>query len=85
MSDLERGIDRYPYRSTVQSLVVALGLSEVDAAALFEASRRPGVTCPKLTSRRVTPRTRGVGAFLGGCRFHTVAGWRRAGRFGAGR
>ena len=41
VSDLERGVSKAPYRSTVRRLAGALGLSEKDRAELVASARRP--------------------------------------------
>lgn len=46
ISNLERGINRSPYRATVMRLADALGLSGEDLAQLAASARRP----PKLSS-----------------------------------
>jgi predicted ATPase/transcriptional regulator with XRE-family HTH domain len=52
LSDLERGIRRYPYKHTVQLLAEALGLAPNEAALLAEAAHRPP---PTASPRADTP------------------------------
>src|SRR5579884_403057 len=57
ISDLERGVNRYPYRTTVQRLVSALGVEASEAEALSELGRRPGRLTQSLPPHRSAPRS----------------------------
>jgi predicted ATPase/transcriptional regulator with XRE-family HTH domain len=87
ISDLERGVNRYPYRSTVQSLIGALRLEGDDAEALSERARRrrhfdEPMPTPRSVPRAPTPilgRERELGLLLHmvrweGIRFVTLTG-----------
>lgn len=55
ISDLERGVNRYPYRATVQSLVRALALAPDAAAELAERAQRRRSVVESLPARRPVP------------------------------
>ncbi len=56
ISDLERGISRFPHKDTVQLLMDALGLSPDDAARLFALARTPpSPSAPPAPSEPTTP------------------------------
>lgn len=54
ISDLERGVNRYPYRTTVQSLIQVLGLQAEDAEALLSSVQRRRGRMPELARPRST-------------------------------
>jgi len=56
ISDLERGVNRYPYRATVESLTRALGLESAAAEALWtRAQRRRGPQKTRVGARAALP------------------------------
>jgi len=87
ISDLERGVNRYPYRATVQSLIRALTPAAGDAAELAERAQRRRRFREPVPARRPVPippnailgRERELGGLLHlvrweGIRFVTLTG-----------